>query len=526
MIIVGILVIPFLGSVLAWLVGRRDQHACRWVALGALLADLAFIPSLWSQGAESGSKQDSRWLAELKWTWIAPFGISFHLGADGLTILLLLLAAFLGMVAIAVSWNEIQEKVGFFHFNLMLVLTGVMGVFLSLDLFLFYVFWELMLVPMYFLISLWGHEHRVHAAVKFFIFTQLGGLFMLLAVLGLYFVHGRSTGDYTFDYTALLTTKLNTGVAFWLMMGFIMAFFVKLPVVPLHTWLPDAHTEAPTAGSIVLAGLLLKTGAYGIIRFVLPLFPTTSRAVAPVAMALGVAGILYGAILAFSQKDVKRLIAYTSVSHLGFVLLGVFAGTRAALQGSIILIIAHGLSTGGLFAVAGALQERLNTRKMDALGGLWAVMPRMGGVALIFSLASLGLPGLANFVGEFLELAGSYATNPVLTVLASVGFVASAVYSLWFIYRVFHGPQQSESGIADLNLREMAVFGIMIALIAVIGLWPQPILDTAAPALEFLEYGKAGAVNGGTLKAIGGTPNVEFGARPLKTVQEVLDGIK
>ncbi len=525
MIIVGILAVPFLGGVLAWLLGRRDQYACRWVALASLFADLAFILSL-CLCARARPNDGTQWLAEFKWTWIAPLGVSIHLGADGLTILLLLLAAFLGMVAIAVSWNETRERVGFFHFNLMLVLTGVMGVFLSLDLFLFYVFWELMLVPMYFLISIWGHEHRVYAAVKFFIFTQLGGLFMLLAVLGLYFVHGRSTGDYTFDYTSLLTTRLNGSVAFWLMMGFIAAFFVKLPAVPLHTWLPDAHTEAPTAGSIVLAGLLLKTGAYGILRFVLPLFPTMSRAVAPVAMALGVAGILYGAILAFSQKDLKRLVAYTSVSHLGFVLLGVFAGTRTALQGSIILIIAHGLSTGGLFAVAGALQERLNTRRMDALGGLWAGMPRMGGVALFFCLASLGLPGLANFVGEFLVLAGSYATNPVLAVLASVGFVASAVYSLWFIYRVFHGPQQSESGTPDLNLREMAVFGIMIALIVAIGLWPQPILDAAAPALESLEYIEASPVNGGALKPIGRAADVEPGARPLKTVEEVPDGIK
>ena len=526
MILAGILIIPLLGGVLAWLIGRRDQQACRWVALAALLADLAFILSLWSQGADRGPNAGARWIAESKWTWIPQLGISLHFGVDGLTILLLLLAAFLGMVAVAVSWNEIRLNVGFFHFNLMLVLTGVMGVFLSLDLFLFYIFWELMLVPMYFLISLWGHEHRVYAAVKFFIFTQLGGLFMLVAVLGLYFVHGRSTGDYTFDYTSLLTTKLSGGVAFWLMMGFIAAFFVKLPAVPLHTWLADAHTEAPTAGSILLAGLLLKTGAYGIIRFVLPLFPATSRAVAPIAMALGVAGILYGAILAFSQKDLKRLIAYTSISHLGFVLLGAFAGTKTSLQGSVILIIAHGLSTGGSFAVAGALQERLKTRKLDALGGLWAVMPRMGGVALLFSLASLGLPGLANFVGEFLVLAGSYKANPALTVVASVGFIASAVYSLWLIYRVFHGPQQNESGIADLNLRETVVFGSMIALIVMVGLWPQPILDTAAPALESLEYIKASGAGSAALTEIGQPAGIELGARPDQTVQGASDGIE
>jgi NADH-quinone oxidoreductase subunit M len=374
---------------------------------------------------------------------------------------------------------------------------------------------------MYFLIVMWGHEHRVYAAVKFFIFTQLGGLFMLLGALGLYFVHGRSTGHYSFDYTTLLATRLSPGVAFWLMMGFMAAFLVKLPAVPLHTWLPDAHTEAPTAGSIILAGLLLKTGAYGIIRFVLPLFPMMSRAAAPFAMALGVAGILYGAILAFSQTDVKRLIAYTSISHLGFVLLGIFAGTRMAMQGSIVLIIAHGLTTGGLFGIAGALQERLKTRQMSALSGLWSVMPRMGGVAMFLSLASLGLPGLANFVGEFLVLAGSYAANPVLTIVATVGFVVSTVYSLWLIYRVFHGPQENKATAPDLNLREMAVFGVMIALIAVIGLWPAPILNTAAPTVESLLPATVSR-NGGEIPISSApTYNMALAPKPPEMIQDV-----
>jgi NADH-quinone oxidoreductase subunit M len=499
MIVFWIPVIACLGGVAAWVLGGWSRRACRWAALAALALDMILTLILWIRTEPPGAAAGATpWAAVLQWSWIPQFQINISLGVDGLTVLLLLLTAFLGMVAVAASWNEIQERVGFFHFNVMLVLTGVMGVFLALDLFLFCVFWELMLVPMYFLIRVWGHENRVHAAIKFFIFTQLGGLFMLLAVLGLYFMHGRSTGEYTFDYMRLLAAKPTGPAAFWLMMGFLAAFLVKLPAVPLHTWLPDAHTEAPTAGSIVLAGLLLKTGAYGLIRFVLPLFPTMSRAVAPVVMALGVTGILYGAILAFSQKDIKRLIAYTSVSHLGFVLLGIFAGSRTALQGSIVIIIAHGLSTGGLFAIAGALQERLHTRRMNAFGGLWDAVPCLGGVALFFALASLGLPGLANFLGEFLVLAGSYPSHPVLTIIAAFGFVASTVYALWLIYRIFHGPRRSDLRIPDLDVREKVVFGAMIAALVAIGLRPQPVLDTAEPALTFLQEQevKPGATTG------------------------------
>jgi NADH-quinone oxidoreductase subunit M len=484
MIAVWILTIAFLGAVAAWVLGRWSRYACRWIAIVTLALDMILTFVLWKNVNDSSAVVDTAGQVNLwKWTWIPQFGISVSLGADGLTVLLVLLTCVLGMVALAASWSEIQERVGFFHFNLLLVLTGLIGVFLSRDLFLFYVFWELMLVPMYFLISLWGHERRVHAAVTFFIFTQLGGLFMLLSMLGLYFIHGRTTGQYTFDYSTLLMTRLGSDAAFWVTIGFVAAFFVKLPAIPLHTWLPEAYTEAPTAGSVILAGLLSKAGAYGIIRFALPLFAMTTRALGPVAVTLGVIGILYGAILAFAQKDFKRLIAYTSVSHLGFVLLGTFAGTQTALQGSVVVIIAHGLSIGGLFTVAGAIEERFHTRRMDALGGLWAVMPRMGGVALFFALASLGLPGLANFIGEFLVLVGSYGTYPIATIFAASAFVVSAVYSLWLIYRLFHGPEQTESQPSDLCLREMVVFAIMIALITAIGFRPQPILDAAPPVI-------------------------------------------
>ena len=318
--------------------------------------------------------------------------------------MLILLTLGLGVMSVIASWSEITERVGFFHFNLMLTLAGVIGVFLALDLFLFFFFWELMLVPMYFLIAVWGHERRIYAAIKFFLFTQGSGLLMFAAIVALALINYRQTGTLTFDYFALAKTQLGSTTQMWLMLGFFIAFAVKLPVVPFHTWLADAHTEAPTAGSVILAGLLLKTGAYGLLRFAVPLFPAASATFAPVAMTLGVIGILYGAMLAFAQDDMKRLVAYTSISHLGFVLLGIYAGNALALQGAIVQMLAHGLSTGALFILVGALQERLHTRDMRQLGGLWSTAPRIGAIGLFFAIASLGLPGLGNFVGEFLVL--------------------------------------------------------------------------------------------------------------------------
>jgi NADH-quinone oxidoreductase subunit M len=360
-------------------------------------------------------------------------------------------------------------------------------VFLAVDLFLFYFAWELMLVPMYFLIAIWGHENRIYAAVKFFIFTQLSGLLMLIAILALYFVHHRTTGVYTFQYADLLGTTMPAGAEMWMMLGFFIAFAVKLPVFPLHTWLPDAHTEAPTAGSVILAGLLLKTGAYGMLRFVVPLFPNAAQAFAPVAMSLGVAGILYGAILALGQTDVKRLVAYTSVSHLGFVLVGIFVWDRLALQGVLMTMICHGISTGALFVLAGLLQERIHTREMDRMGGLWATAPRLSGAGLFFALASLGLPGLGDFVGEFLILIGTYRRSIVITVLATVGVLATTFYALRFVQRAFQGPNSNHWQIRDLVAREGIVMSVMIVVLLWLGLYPQPVLNMFEPALARLE---------------------------------------
>jgi NADH-quinone oxidoreductase subunit M len=363
----------------------------------------------------------------------------------------------------------------------------VVGVFLAIDLFLFYFFWEMMLVPMSFLIGIWGHENRVYAAIKFFVYTQASGLLMLVAILTLFFLHNQQTGVYSFNAMQWLGLSLGPATAMWLMLGFFVAFAVKLPVVPLHTWLPDAHTEAPTAGSVILAGLLLKTGAYGLMRFVVPLFPEAAQMFASMAMPLGVIGILYGAILAFAQTDVKRLVAYTSVSHMGFVLLGIFAWNELAWQGAVLQMICHGLSTGALFVLAGALQERLHTRDMREMGGLWSAVPRMGGVALFFAMASLGLPGLGNFVAEFLILIGSFQADPFLTIVATAGLVAATVYALRFIQQTFHGPSREGWKVPDLAPRELAIMAVMIVALVYVGLYPQPILDTANPVLSHLQ---------------------------------------
>jgi NADH-quinone oxidoreductase subunit M len=488
MILLWLIVILLAGGLFAWIAGRKDSVAARWISLIAVTVDLVLSLYLWTRDyRQADFLQHTKWLEELDWKWIPRFGVHFHLALDGLSLLLLLLTFVLGIVSVLASWKEIREGVGFFHFNLLWVLAGIVGVFLAVDLFLFYFLWELMLVPMYFLIAIWGHEHRVYAAVKFFLFTQLSSLLMLVAILALYILHFQATGVYTFEYADLIGTPLSSGTALLLMLGFFVAFAVKLPMVPLHTWLPDAHTEAPTAGSVILAGLLLKTGAYGLLRFVVPLFPGASREFAPVAMALGAAGIVYGALLAFGQTDLKRLVAYTSVSHLGFVLVGIFAWNELALQGAVMAMLCHGLSTGALFVLVGALQERTHTRDTDRLGGLWAAIPRLSGFGLFFALASMGLPGLGDFVGEFLVLQGTYRGHLVITTVAAVGILASTFYGLRLVQHAFHGPKDHGWKIPDLVPRELVALVPMIALLVWLGLYPQPVFNVFRPALIHLQ---------------------------------------
>jgi NADH-quinone oxidoreductase subunit M len=393
----------------------------------------------------------------------------------------------LGLLAVLASWKGVTARVGAFHAVLLWTVAGLAGVFLALDLFLFYFFFEMMLIPMYFVIAVWGHERRVYAALKFFLFTQVSGLLMLVAIVALYFIHGRATGEYTFALPELLGTELSSTTALLLMLGFFAAFAVKLPAFPFHTWLPDAHTEAPTAGSVILAGVLIKVGAYGMLRFMVPLFPDAVADFRTPALVLAATGIIYGAVLAYAQTDLKRLVAYTSVSHMGFVLLGIFAWNTLALQGVVLQLVCHALSTGALFILVGALQDRIGTRELGRMGGLWQVVPRMGGTAMFFALASLGLPGLGNFVAEFLILAGVWQVSEWAAVLGAVGLVFATVYALWMMQRAFQGEERHGWTFADLGARETGVFAAMIAALVVIGFWPQPLITTARQTVTALE---------------------------------------
>lgn len=492
MMLLNLVLVLLLGGAVAWWSERLDSDWPRKISITVVLLDLLYLLSYVSGiSAEQFSLvpaagNPESWLIAYQVDWIPRFGISLELAMDGLSLILVLLTLVLGAIAIISSWNEANDRQGFFQANILWTLAGVIGVFLALDLFLFFLFWEVMLVPMYLLIAIWGHEGKAYASMKFFIFTQLSGLLMLVAILVLVKLHHSATGVYSFSYFDLLGTPMSAETAKWLMLGFFIAFVVKLPGFPFHTWLPDAHTQAPTAGSVILAGILLKTGAYGLIRFTVPLFPEAALAFAPIAMLLGVAGILYGAFLAFAQSDFKRLVAYSSVSHMGFVLLGVFAWNALALQGAVMQMVAHGFSTAALFMIAGALQQRLHTRDMNKMSGLWHNMPRMGAVALFFALASLGLPGLGNFVAEFLVLLGLFKSNPWMTAAAALGLITAAIYSLIMMQKSFFGKPDEGRQLNDFGTLEMTAMTVMIIALVWLGLYPQPVLDLVQPVLDSL----------------------------------------
>jgi NADH-quinone oxidoreductase subunit M len=488
-----ILAVLLAGSVAAWISERFGPSWPRWISLLVLAGQFVWMIALWVYHEHAVDPVGgSPWILDYRSNWIPSLGISLSLGMDGISLLLIILSDFLGIAAVLASWNSIRKSIGFFHFNLLFGIFAFVLLFLALDLFLFYFAYEVMLVPLYFLIIIWGYERRrAYAAIKFFIFTQLSGLLMLVSILGLYFAHIHATGIRTFGYADLIGTPMSSGASLLLMLGFFAAFSVKLPVVPFHSWLPDAHTEGPTAASIYLAGLVLKVGAYGFLRLLIPLFPKAAADFAKPAMILGIISIFYGAILSFAQQDLKRMVAYSSVSHMGFVIMGLFAWNQLSLQGALMIMLAHGISTGGLFILVGDLYERTHTRDLNQLGGLWAHIPNMGSAGTILVMATLGLPGLGNFVGEFLVLLGVFRFSIPLAAIATVGFVVATIYSLAIVQRVFQGPlksgQEKNWHLYDMTPREFIVMFLMIGSLLWLGLYPQKELNTAQRALKNIQ---------------------------------------
>ncbi|WP_171263342.1 NADH-quinone oxidoreductase subunit M [Acinetobacter sp. ANC 4648] len=505
-ILPALILVPFLAGFTCWLVDKFDQHLPRYIALVGMLVTLGLTLALWSQGGfsyELGGKAPT-WAAEFYVPWITALGINIHLAIDGLSLLMVGLTALLGVLAVGCSWGEIQKNVGFFHLNLLWSLGGVIGVFLAIDLFLFFFFWEMMLVPIYFLIALWGHKgadgkSRVYAATKFFIYTQVAGLIMLIGILGLVVYGYMMTGMVGFDYNYLLAVA-NTldaqapHIAYALMLCMFIGFAVKLPVFPLHGWLPDAHAQAPTAGSVDLAGILIKTAAYGLLRFVIPFFPAASAQFADIAIILGLIGIFYGAWCAFQQTDMKRLLAYTSISHMGFVLLALYAGNILTFQGLMIMMLAHGISSAALFIMCGQVYERLHTRDLRLMGGIRGQFQYLPFFLMFFVAALVGIPGLGNFIGEFLILMGSFGKFPLFTILAAISLVFAGIYGLILIHKALFGTPNEEqkqhytNPLKDLNVRETVILLICAFALLWLGVYPQTFLDISHSSMAWLAH--------------------------------------
>jgi len=489
--------------------GAKETHH-RWIALG--FTTLAFLLSLLLINRSGGDSTAFRF--EENYSWIGSIGARYHVGVDGISLWLVLLTTLLMPISILSSWTAITKRQLTYYAIMLLLESAMIGVFVSLDLLLFYLFFEASLVPMFFLIGIWGGERRIYAAVKFFIYTAVGSLLMLVGIIALYFIHQEATGVGTFDYT-LLTQMLKTGVGaispraeFWLFLAFAFAFCIKVPLWPLHTWLPDAHTEAPTAGSVILAGVLLKMGTYGLLRFNFGLFPNASRQFAPVMITLAVIGIIYGALVAMVQPDVKRLVAYSSVSHMGFVVLGLFSFTAQGMQGALYQMLNHGVSTGALFLFVGMIYERRHTRLISDFGGLARPMPWFSTFFVIASLSSIGLPFLNGFVGEFLIMLGSWTSAAVnhawiVTMFAGTGVIWAAVYMLWMLERVVFGTKTSEANarLLDLNAREVGLVLPLLALMLFMGVYPSAFLSRSRASVSAAQQ----TLSPGTTKTLNAT---------------------
>jgi NADH-quinone oxidoreductase subunit M len=514
-ILTSLVAVPLVGAVLLLALGKGRDSLVRQVALVVSLVTFVLSIVLWLKfDAASGEFQFVE-----RYSWLPDFGISYHIGVDGISLLLVVLTTFLTPIALLCSWKSVDKSVRAFSFFMLALEAAMIGVFISLDLFLFYIFWDFMLIPMYFLIGIWGYDRRIYASIKFILYTMAGSVLMLVAIIWLAYYHKSQLGLLSFDLMDLQGLGIPGGVQTWLFLAFALAFAIKVPLFPFHTWLPDAHVEAPTAGSVILAGVLLKMGTYGLLRFAFPLFPAAAQQFVPYIAILAVIGIVYGALVAMVQPDMKKLVAYSSVSHLGFVVLGLCALNVQATQGAVYQMLAHGVSTGGLFLIVGMLSERRHTRQIAEYGGLKAVTPQLVAAFLLVTLASVALPGMNGFVGEFLIIVGAFNStfqnHQLLTVIAASGVILSAVYMLWMFQRVNYGPvtNAKNRGLRDLSPREWLVIAPVCAMTIFMGVVPGVFLKPMEPAVRK------------TLQQIVGTnapinAGQASGLRPLASVNE------
>ncbi|HEX6162757.1 MAG TPA: NADH-quinone oxidoreductase subunit M [Vicinamibacterales bacterium] len=482
---------PIIGALLLLLVPNKDGGNNALIRYGALVISLvtfAITLLLWAgfdYSTTAATFAESFQFVE-RYEWIPTFGIEYYVGIDGLSLMLLVLTGFLTPIALLSSWESIEKHVKEFSILMLLLEASMIGVFCALDVFLFYVFWDFVLIPMYFMIGIWGYDQRIYAAIKFILYTMAGSVLMLVAIIGLSWMHQSMTGSYSFDVTKLYELEIPGTTQYWFFLAFTIAFIIKVPLFPFHTWLPDAHVQAPTPGSVILAGVMLKMGGYGLIRLAFPLFPDAALYFAPLLATLSVIAIVYGALVAMVQPDMKKLVAYSSVSHMGFVILGIAAINVQGLQGASYQMLAHGVSTGALFCLVGMLSDRRHTRLIAEFGGLKSVMPRFTAVALIITLSSIGLPGLNGFIGEFLIMLGAFKWDYRFVVIAALGVILSAVYMLWMFQRVFYGKVTNEhnKGLPDLTLREWAILGPLTAAAIGMGVFPNVFLRPMEPAIQ------------------------------------------
>jgi NADH-quinone oxidoreductase subunit M len=477
-----ILFLPLVGALVVLLIPKQNEDAIRWVAnITAFAGFLVSVPLWFWYNPQS---TDFQFIERMP--WIPSVGAEYFLGVDGFSVLLILLTTLMGFIAILSSWNAITERVKEYYIFLLVLQTGMLGAFMALDFLLFFLFWEVMLVPMYFLIGIWGSANRLYSAIKFFLYTLVGSVVMLLGILALYFYNHQLTGVYTFDVTQFHKLNIPADLQWWVFIAFFLGFAIKVPMFPFHTWLPDAHTDAPTAGSVILAAVLLKMGTYGFIRFSLPILPDATKVFTPFVALLCIIGIVYGALVALAQKDWKRLVAYSSVSHMAMVMLGMFALNPVGITGSIVQQLNHGISTGALFLLVGVVYERRHTREISEYGGLSKVMPVYAAVFLFMTMSSIGLPTLNGFIGEFLILQGAFVHSIMWAAFAASGVVLGAAYMLYLYQRTMFGKVENPKNekLADLSLREFATFAPLIVLAVWIGLYPKPFLDRLQTSVQ------------------------------------------